>query len=188
MNHMAFTFSTLDELLDQCQRLASVGIRPPTVPVQHGVTTSSTTAIPMGTSLNCRSTITPPLRKPQHLSRDRTLNRTPGDHISTRRKMVEAPANGASVAELTSRTRALSGPKLPHPSLVLASLEPTNRRERCTGKGSWRQMTSAGDWPIRGRAPRHGTEQMSARALTVSNGGRRFHGLSRWQNDASERW
>ncbi|MCV7287730.1 VOC family protein [Mycolicibacterium wolinskyi] len=94
MNHMAFTFDTLDELLDQYQRLAKVGIRP--------ATPDEATAFLQGPDFEADSW---------------------GPQFDVE-KMVEARANGASVAELTSRTWALSGPKLPHPSLVLASLEP----------------------------------------------------------------
>lgn len=123
MNHMAFTFDTLDELLDQYRRLANVGIRP-AVPVQHGVTTSLYYRDPDGNFVELQiDNYTTPEEATEFLQGPDFEADSWGPQFDVE-KMVEARANGASVSELTSRTWALSGPKLPHPSLVLASLEP----------------------------------------------------------------
>jgi len=125
MNHMAFTFDTLDELLAQYQRLAAQGIRP-AVPVQHGVTTSLYYRDPDGNfvELQIDNFATPDdatafLQGPEF----EVDSWGPQFDVDL---MIEARANGVGVDELTSRAWVLAGPKLPHPSVVLAGIDVTN--------------------------------------------------------------
>lgn len=122
MHHTAFTFDSLDDLLERYQRLAEVGIRP-AVPIQHGVTTSLYYRDPDGNfvELQIDNFATPEestayMRGPEY---DGDAVGPPFDVD----RMVAARAGGASVAELTTRAWALSGPKLPDPMRVLTGVD-----------------------------------------------------------------
>ncbi len=125
MNHMAFTFESLDDLLDNYVRLAKEGIRP-AVPVQHGVTTSLYYRDPDGNFVELQiDNFDTPEAATAFLQGPEFQADSWGPQFDVD-SMVAARANGASVAELTDRAWALAGPGLPHPSVVLAHLEPQN--------------------------------------------------------------
>ena len=67
VHHIAFTYASLRDLLDNYARLRDLGILP-AWPVNHGPTTSLYYADPDGNQLEFRSTITTPSRKPANSS------------------------------------------------------------------------------------------------------------------------
>jgi hypothetical protein len=135
MNHMAFTFDSLDDLLDHYQRLATEDLRP-TVTVQHGVTTSLYYSDPDGNFVELQvDNFDTPQEATAFLEGPEFEEDSIGPQFDVDR-MVEARANGASVAELTSRAWVLTGPELPHPSVVLAHLEPQGMTQSIAVKGA----------------------------------------------------
>ncbi len=118
MHHTAWTFDSLDDLLERYKDLAGQGIEP-VVPIQHGVTTSLYYRDPDGNFVEMQidnfatsEEATGYMRGPEY----------DGDSVGPAfdvDRMITARADGVRVAELTTRTWALSGPELPDPMLVL---------------------------------------------------------------------
>ncbi|WP_435158902.1 VOC family protein [Amycolatopsis sacchari] len=120
MHHVAFTFDSLDALLERYSELAAADIRPVT-PVQHGVTTSLYYRDPDGNHVELQidnfadpDDATAYMRGPEY-------DADPVGPAFDVELMIQARRNGASVAELTSRAWALAGPPQPDPLTVLTS-------------------------------------------------------------------
>jgi catechol 2,3-dioxygenase-like lactoylglutathione lyase family enzyme len=118
MHHTAWTFADLDDLLDRYRDLAGHGISP-AVPIQHGVTTSLYYRDPDCNFVEFQidnfataAEATGYMRGPEYEAD------SVGPAFDVER-MISARRDGASVAELTTRAWALSGPELPDPMLVL---------------------------------------------------------------------
>jgi catechol 2,3-dioxygenase-like lactoylglutathione lyase family enzyme len=126
MHHTAFTFGSLDELLERYQQLAAAGIRP-AMPVQHGMTTSLYYRDPDGNFAELQiDNFATPDEATAYMHGPEFEGDSVGPAFDIER-MVTARANGASVAELTTRAWALSGPELPNPMQVLTGAGPTGQ-------------------------------------------------------------
>jgi catechol-2,3-dioxygenase len=126
MHHAAFTFDSLDELLERYQQLAAEGIRP-AVPVQHGITTSLYYRDPDG---NFAELQIDNFATPDETTAYMNGPEFDGDSVGPAfdiERMVAARADGASVTELTTRAWALSGPELPNPMQVLTGAGTTEQ-------------------------------------------------------------
>ena len=118
MHHTAWTFDSLDDLLERYKDLAGQGIEP-AVPIQHGVTTSLYYRDPDGNFVEMQidnfatsEEATGYMRGPEY----------DGDSVGPAfdvDRMITARRDGVPVAELTTCTWALAGPELPDPMLVL---------------------------------------------------------------------
>jgi len=118
MHHTAFTFGSLDELLERYQQLAAAGIRP-AMPVQHGMTTSLYYRDPDG---NFAELQVDNFATADQATAYMNAAEFDGDPVGPSfdvDRMVAARAGGAPVTELTTRAWALSGPELPNPLPVL---------------------------------------------------------------------
>jgi len=118
MHHSAWTFDSLDDLLGRYQELAAQGIEP-AVPIQHGVTTSLYYRDPDGNFVELQiDNFASPDEATAYMEGPEYDSDAVGPSFDVQR-MVAARRDGASVAELTTRAWALSGPELPDPMLVL---------------------------------------------------------------------
>lgn len=120
MHHIAFTFETLDDLLERYEELAATGIRPVT-PIQHGVTTSLYYRDPDGNHVEMQiDNFTDPAGATAYMNGPEYDGNAvgPGFDIDL---MVRARRAGTPVAELTTRAWALAGPPVPDPLTVLTS-------------------------------------------------------------------
>jgi catechol-2,3-dioxygenase len=118
MHHAAFTFDSLDELLERYQQLAAAGIHP-AVPVQHGITTSLYYRDPDGNFAELQVDNFATADEATAYMHGPEFN---GDSVGPSfdvERMVAARADGVSEAELITRAWALSGPELPNPMQVL---------------------------------------------------------------------
>ena len=122
MHHTAFTFDSLDDLLERHRQLAEAGIEP-AVPIQHGVTTSLYYRDPDRNfvELQVDNFATPDeatayMRGPEY-------DADPVGPSFDVEAMASARRDGASEAELTTRTWALSGRELPDPMRVLTGAD-----------------------------------------------------------------
>lgn len=115
VNHVAYTFDTLDDLLDRYLELQSKGIEP-WKPVQHGVTTSLYYEDPDGNHVE--------MQVDNFATADEATAYMEGpeydaDPIGVRFRpelMVEARAAGVSAEQLMTREWATTtSPELPHP-------------------------------------------------------------------------
>lgn len=121
LNHSAFTFASLDELLERYLALKEKGIEP-AVPIQHGVTTSLYYRDPDGSfaELQVDNFATPDeatgyMRGPEYAADAVGVSFSP-------EKMISARAAGISDAVVKTRTWALeTSPELPNPIIVLTS-------------------------------------------------------------------
>jgi catechol-2,3-dioxygenase len=115
VNHVAYTFASLDDLLDRYVELAAKGIQP-WKPVQHGVTTSLYYEDPDGNHVELQvdnfgtaDEATAYMRGPEY----------DADPIGVRYRpelMVQARAAGVTPGELQTRAWAIkTSPELPHP-------------------------------------------------------------------------
>jgi len=111
MHHSAWTFDSLDDLLDRYQELAAKGIEP-AVPIQHGVTTSLYYRDPDGNFVELQiDNFASPDEATGYMEGPEYDSDAVGPSFDVQR-MVEARRNGASVQQLTTRAWALSGPDL----------------------------------------------------------------------------
>ncbi|WP_181782772.1 VOC family protein [Pseudonocardia pini] len=124
MHHTAFTFESLDDLIERYEELAAAGVTP-AVPIQHGVTTSLYYRDPDGNFVEMQvdnyataDEATAYMEGPEY----------DGDPVGPAfdvDRLVAARRAGASVEELTTRAWALSGPSLPDPMGVLTGAVPS---------------------------------------------------------------
>lgn len=122
MHHMAFTFETLDDLLDHYQKLAGQGIHP-AAPIQHGVTTSLYYRDPDGNFVELQvDNFADPDEATAYMKGPDYDSDGVGPAFDVER-MISARKSGVPVAELTTRAWALSGPTLPDPMTALNSTE-----------------------------------------------------------------
>ncbi|EOM76875.1 biphenyl 2,3-dioxygenase [Rhodococcus rhodnii] len=120
MHHVAFTFEELDDLLARYEFLAERGIQPAT-PVQHGVTTSLYYRDPDGNFVELQiDNFADPDEATAYMNGPDYEEDGVGPAFDVVR-MIEARRAGASVAELTTRSWAKSGPALPDPMIALTA-------------------------------------------------------------------
>jgi len=120
MHHTAWTFDSLDDLLVRRDHLAARGINP-AAPVQHGVTTSLYYRDPDGNFLEMQiDNFATPEQATDYMRGPEYDADAVGPAFDVDR-MIEARRDGASVAELTTRAWALSGPELPDPFEAMTS-------------------------------------------------------------------
>jgi catechol-2,3-dioxygenase len=118
MHHVAFTFDSLDDLLDRYERLAAQGIEP-AVPIQHGVTTSLYYKDPDGNFVEFQiDNFATPDEATAYMQGPDYQEDSVGPAFDVER-MIAARADGATVAEVTTRRWATSGQELPNPMVVL---------------------------------------------------------------------
>ena len=120
LNHIAFTFDTLDELLERYEELAAKGIRPAT-PVQHGVTTSLYYRDPDGNKVEFQIDN---FGTPDEATAYMHGAEYDGDPIGPGFDvdlMVTARRDGVPTGELITRAWALAGPAQPDPLPILLS-------------------------------------------------------------------
>ena len=121
MHHTAYTFDTLEDLLDRYDSLKEKGIEPK-VPIQHGVTTSLYYQDPDGNfvELQIDNFTTPDeatayMNGPEYGSNPVGVSFVP-------ELMREALAQGTAVSEITTHSWALqTSPDLPDPMAALTS-------------------------------------------------------------------
>lgn len=120
MHHTAWTFDTLDDLLDRYRDLADRGIEP-AVPIQHGVTTSLYYRDPDGNFVEMQiDNFATPDEATSYMRGPEYDSDAVGPSFDVQR-MIQARRDGVPVSELTTRSWALSGPELPDPMRVLTS-------------------------------------------------------------------
>jgi catechol 2,3-dioxygenase-like lactoylglutathione lyase family enzyme len=121
MHHVAYTFESLDDLLDRYTELKARGIEP-RIPVQHGVTTSLYYRDPDGNHVE--------LQVDNFATPDEATGYMEGPEYEANpvgvafdpEKMIEARRTGSAVGELTTMTWAQAAcPGLPDPITVLTS-------------------------------------------------------------------
>jgi catechol-2,3-dioxygenase len=124
MHHTAFTFESLDDLLERYHELSAAGVAP-AVPIQHGVTTSLYYRDPDGNFVEMQvdnfataDDATAYMKGPEY-------DADPVGPAFDVDRMVAARRDGASAAELCTRSWALSGPPLPDPMRVLTGVVPS---------------------------------------------------------------
>ncbi|MEE2058071.1 VOC family protein [Rhodococcus artemisiae] len=124
MHHMAFTFETLDDLLERFEKLAAKRIRPAT-PIQHGVTTSLYYRDPDGNFVELQiDNFADPDEATAYMRGPDYDEDGVGPAFDVKR-MIEARKAGATVDELTTRAWAHAGPTLPDPMIALTSTDVT---------------------------------------------------------------
>ncbi|MFF0223293.1 VOC family protein [Streptomyces sp. NPDC004629] len=103
LQHSAFTFPTLEALLEKFEDLRAAGIEP-RVPIQHGVTTSLYYRDPDGNTVELQIDN---FARPEDATAYMTGVEYAADPVGPSfdpQKMVEALQSGASVEELTTRS------------------------------------------------------------------------------------
>ena len=118
LHHTAFTFETLDDLLDRYEELARVGIRP-TAPVQHGVTTTLYYSDPDGNHVEMQIDNFATADRATAYMNGPEYDADPVGPAFDVDRMVAARRAGATPEELTTRAWALAGPPLPSPLELL---------------------------------------------------------------------
>lgn len=120
LHHTAFTFDSLDDLLERYEQLRADGIEP-VAPVQHGITTSLYYRDPDGNHVEFQidnfadpETATAYMCGPEY-------DADPIGPAFDVDRMVQARRGGVSVQELTTRAWALAGPAQPNPQTALLS-------------------------------------------------------------------
>jgi catechol-2,3-dioxygenase len=119
MHHTAYTFDSLDDLLDRYESLASKGITPK-VPIQHGVTTSLYYRDPDGNfvELQIDNFATPD--EATDYMRGAEYGANPVGVSFDPRLMARARREGTPESDLITRSWAVSvSPDLPDPMLAL---------------------------------------------------------------------
>ena len=114
MHHSAYTFKTLNDLLERHAELAADGIEPLT-PIQHGVTTSLYYRDPDGNMVELQIDN---FASPEEATAYMMGAEFAGDPIGPAfdpRLMRQALMAGTPTAQLTTRAWALAGPSLPDP-------------------------------------------------------------------------
>jgi catechol-2,3-dioxygenase len=112
LHHSAYTFDTIDELLDHYSELAKQGLTP-AVPAQHGVTTSLYYLDPDGNfiELQVDNFATPDEATAYMMGKEYTDDAA-GPTFDPE-VLLQARQEGADPAEILTRKWALSGPPLP---------------------------------------------------------------------------
>jgi catechol-2,3-dioxygenase len=118
LNHIAFTFESLDDLLDRYTELAAKGIRPVT-PVQHGMTTSLYYRDPDGNKVEFQVDNFATPDEATAYMREAEFDADPVGPAFDVDRMIAARQDGTPVAELTTRKWARSGPPQPNPLPLL---------------------------------------------------------------------
>lgn len=120
MHHVAYTFESLDDLLDRYSELKAKGIEPH-VPIQHGVTTSLYYRDPDGNFVEMQiDNFAEPDRATAYMEGPEFAADPIGVSFEPD-KMIDARRAGTSVQELTTRGWALTtSPDLPNPLEVLS--------------------------------------------------------------------
>ncbi|HEY5854193.1 MAG TPA: VOC family protein [Aldersonia sp.] len=121
MHHTAYTFDTLEALLDRYDQLQSKGIVPK-VPIQHGVTTSLYYQDPDGNFVELQiDNFASPEEATTYMHGTEYGNNPVGVSFVPER-MREALSQGAAVSQITTHTWALeTSPDLPDPMAALTS-------------------------------------------------------------------
>lgn len=118
MHHMAFTFGSLDGLLERYRQLREAGIEP-AVPIQHGVTTSLYYRDPDGNFVEMQiDNFAGPDEATAYMNGPEYDSDPVGPAFDVTR-MIAARRAGTPVEVLTTRSWALSGPALPDPMRIL---------------------------------------------------------------------
>lgn len=121
MHHTAYTFDTLQDLLDRYDRLKAEGIEPK-VPIQHGVTTSLYYQDPDGNFVELQiDNFATPEEATEYMHGPEYGNNPVGVSFVPE-LMREALAMGTPVSEITTHAWALeTSPHLPDPMVALTS-------------------------------------------------------------------
>ncbi|MQA14892.1 MAG: biphenyl 2,3-dioxygenase [Pseudonocardiaceae bacterium] len=121
MHHVAYTFDSLDQLLDRYTELADKGIEPH-VPIQHGVTTSLYYRDPDGNFVELQvDNFATPEQATAYMAGPEYEQDPVGPSFRPE-LMREARHAGTTAEELTTRTWALTtSPDLPNPLVALTS-------------------------------------------------------------------
>ena len=120
LHHVAYTFETLDDLLDRYTDLKSQGIDP-LVPVQHGITTSIYYHDPDGNSVEMQIDNFPSVDDASSYMTGPEFDEDPVGVCFEPDKMIDARRAGAPVDELITRKWALANsPDLPNPLTIFA--------------------------------------------------------------------
>lgn len=122
MHHTAFTFESLDDLLERHQELAAAGIEP-AVPIQHGVTTSLYYRDPDGNFVEMQVDNFATADEATSYMRGPEYDADPVGPAFDVERMIAAHRDGVPESELKTRTWALSGPALPDPMRVLTGAD-----------------------------------------------------------------
>jgi hypothetical protein len=120
LQHSAYTFDTLRDLLDRYEALKAEGLEP-YVPIQHGVTTSLYYRDPDGNlaELQADSFATPAAATNYMMTAQEYAEDTIGPSFDPQLMLDELRA-GRSEDELMTRAWALSRSQLPHPVWAFA--------------------------------------------------------------------
>ncbi|MDT2007395.1 hypothetical protein FXW78_28040 [Rhodococcus opacus] len=121
MHHTAYTFDTLDDLLDRYDSLKEKGIEPK-VPIQHGVTTSLYYQDPDGNFVELQiDNFTTPDEATAYMNGPEYANNPVGVSFVPE-LMRQALVQGTPVSEITTHSWALqTSPDLPDPMAALTS-------------------------------------------------------------------
>ena len=120
MHHVAYTFATLDDLLDRYADLKAQGLEP-LVPVQHGVTTSIYYRDPDGNFVEMQVDNFPDVDDATAYMTGPEFEEDPVGVSFDPDKMIGARRAGTPVSELINRKWAVAAsPDLPNPLAVLA--------------------------------------------------------------------
>lgn len=122
LSHSAYTFPDLRTLLERYASLKDVGIVPK-VPVQHGVTTSLYYSDPDGNLVELQIDNFASAEEATRYMHTGEFAADPVGPSFDPQAMLDALRSGKPVAELTTRSWALSGPELPSPLPRLMGLE-----------------------------------------------------------------
>lgn len=120
MHHSAYTFPTLNDLLDHYTELKSVGIEPLT-PIQHGLTTSLYYRDPDGNLVELQIDNFAHAQAATDYMLGAEFAADPVGPAFDPQRMVDALRAGTPVATLLTRAWAQSGPALPNPMERLSS-------------------------------------------------------------------
>jgi catechol-2,3-dioxygenase len=124
MHHTAFTFDSLDDLLERYQELSAAGVEP-AVPIQHGVTTSLYYRDPDGNFVEMQVDNFATADEATEYMRGPQYDADPVGPAFDVDRMLAARRDGTPQEELMTRTWALSGPELPDPMGVLTGAAPS---------------------------------------------------------------
>ena len=119
LQHSAFTFESLKDLLDRFEALKSEGLEPH-VPVQHGVTTSLYYRDPDGNLVELQAdTFATAEAATHYMTSAEEYAQDPIGPSFDPQMMADELRAGRDEQELMSREWAASGPELPHPMWAL---------------------------------------------------------------------
>jgi catechol-2,3-dioxygenase len=123
LQHSAFTFDSLRDLLDRYESLKAEGLEPH-VPVQHGVTTSLYYRDPDGNLVEFQAdTFATPEAATNYMMTAQEYAEDPIGPSFDPQLMADELRAGRSPEQLMTRAWAKSGPPLPHPMWALAGAD-----------------------------------------------------------------